>query len=96
MNAIGIQQAMQSLPQLINMTVKNREEVFIVSDTGTVVMLEQHEWDHIQETLRLLQDKTSLKALLEGHKARDRGDVPDAVSVEDAFYDLQNQYPEKR
>lgn len=96
MNAIGIHQAIQTLPQLIQATIKNHEETLIVSDTGTVVLVEQQEWEQIGETLRLLQDKTSLKALLEGHKARDMGKSPKALSVEEAFYDLHDQYPEKR
>jgi PHD/YefM family antitoxin component YafN of YafNO toxin-antitoxin module len=88
MNAVGIKHAIQHLPQLIRDTVKNQEETLIVADEGAVVVIEQHEWENIQETLRLLQDKVSLKALLEGHKAREQGDVADAVSVEEAFYDL--------
>ncbi len=88
MNAVGLQQAIQTLPQLIQQTLKNCEETVIVSDAGAVVMLDQREWETIRETLRLLHDKTSLKALLEGHKMRDAGDTPEAVTLEEAFYDL--------
>jgi PHD/YefM family antitoxin component YafN of YafNO toxin-antitoxin module len=88
MNAIGVKQAIQNFPQLIRDTVNNREETIIVSDNGAVVLIEQQEWENMQETLRLLQDKTSLKALLEGHRVRDMGNVPESVSIEEAFYDL--------
>ncbi len=47
------------------------------------------------ETVRLLQDKTSLKALLDGHRVRDEGKIPNGVSMNEAFYDLQDDYPEK-
>jgi len=52
MNAIGLQQAIQTLPQLI----------------------------------------TSLKALLDGHNTRDAGESPDAVTIEEAFDDLQTEH----
>ena len=89
MNTIGIQQAIQTLPQIIRQTLDNCEETIIVSDAGSVVLVDQREWENMLETLRLLQDKTSLKALLDGHKDRDMGNTPDAVTVEEAFYDLQ-------
>ena len=95
MNAIGLQQAIQTLPQLIQHTLKNAEETLIVSDMGAVVLIDHHEWEHLLETLRLLQDKTSLNALLEGHKARDEGQTPDAVTVAEAFYDVEAEYSEK-
>jgi hypothetical protein len=64
MNAIGLQQATQTLPQLIQQTLNNCEETIIVSDAGAVVMSDLREWENMQETLRLLHDKISLKALL--------------------------------
>ncbi len=70
------------------LTIKNCEETLIVSETGSVVLIDQAEWENIQETLRLLHDEESLKALLESHKARDQGVRPDSVSVGEAFYDL--------
>jgi len=88
MNAIGIQQAVQNLPQIIQYTLDNCEETVIVSDKGVVVMVDQREWENMQETLRLFRDKKSLDALLEGHRSRESGIVQDSFSVEEAFYVL--------
>jgi PHD/YefM family antitoxin component YafN of YafNO toxin-antitoxin module len=95
MNAIGLQQALQTLPQLIQQTVDNCEETLIVSDVGAVVVVDQREWENMVETVRLLHDRTSLKALLDGHNIRDAGASPDAVTLEEAFDDLQTEHPEK-
>ena len=75
---------------------KHCGETIIVSEAGAVVLIEQQEWEHMLETLRLIQDKTSLKALLDGHKQRDAGDVPDGVTMEEAFYDLHAEHSEER
>jgi len=88
MISIDIKKASQTLPELVHGTLVNCEETVIVSDTGAVVMIDQNEWENMKETLKLLHDKKALKALLEGHKERDREKVPDSVSVEEAFYDL--------
>ncbi|MGK5094817.1 hypothetical protein WDW89_22755 [Deltaproteobacteria bacterium TL4] len=88
MNTIGIKQAAKALPQLIHDTLCNSEETLIVSEEGTVVMIDQHEWENMQETIKLLRDPISLNALLEGQKARDEGKVQESVSVEEAFHDL--------
>jgi len=63
MNTIGIQQAVKNLPQIIQYTLDNCEETVIVSDRGVVVMVDQHEWENMRETLRLFRDKKSLDAL---------------------------------
>ncbi len=80
MNTIGIQQAVQDLPQIIQYTLDNCEETVIVSERGVVVMVDQREWKNMQETLRLFRDKKSLNALLEGHRNRESGILPDSVS----------------
>ncbi len=95
MNPVGIQQAVRALPELVQQTIENCEETVIVTENGAVVMVDQREWERIMETNRLLRDKTSLKALLDGHKARDEGNIPNGVSMNEAFYDLQSEYPEK-
>ncbi len=90
MHAISIKNAIKDLPGIINQTIKNVDEVVIVSDYGSVVVIDQNEWESIQETLRLLKDKRSLKALLNSHKMRDKNKEIEAKSVEEAFYDLQD------
>ncbi len=88
MISIGVEKAAQTLPQLIQNTITNCEETVIVSDSGSVVLIDQAEWENLQETLRLLRDKKSLEALIAGHKQRKQGVRPDGVSTEKAFYDL--------
>lgn len=90
MHTISVKNAMKDLPGLIDHTIKNVEEVVIVSDNGSVVVIDQDEWESIQETLRLLRDKRSLKALLESHKMRDKNKKNESKSIEEAFYDLQD------
>ncbi len=88
MISVSVEKAARTLPQLIRDTLKDCEETVIVSDSGSVVLLDQAEWENMQETLRLLCDRKSLTALIEGHKNRDRGSRPDAISPGEAFYDL--------
>ena len=90
MYPIGVQQASRTLPKIIRDTVINCEETIIVAEEGSVVMIDEREWEHIKETLKLLQDKDSLKALLEGHKERDKGNSSESISTEEAFHDLQD------
>ncbi|MCP5052786.1 MAG: hypothetical protein GY940_36800 [bacterium] len=90
MHTLSVENAMKDLPGLIDRTINDVDEVVIVSDSGSVVMVDQNEWESLRETLRFLRDKRSLKALLESHKLRDEGKEIDAKSVEEAFYDLQS------
>jgi PHD/YefM family antitoxin component YafN of YafNO toxin-antitoxin module len=90
MQVVSINNALKDLPGLIDRTIQDVEELLIVSDQGAVVMVDQDEWESIQETLRLLQDKKSLKALLESHKLRDENREIEAKSPEEAFHDLQD------
>ncbi len=82
MISVNIEKAALTLPQLIHNTLKNCEETLIVSDAGAVVLVDQAEWENIQETLKLLHDETSLKALLEGHKVRDHACICDRLVYE--------------
>ncbi|MBC8182111.1 hypothetical protein H8E88_13430 [candidate division KSB1 bacterium] len=95
MNAIGVQKAITMFPELIQNTIENCEETVIVSDNGAVVLIDQREWESMMETVRLFQDKTSLKALLDGHETRKKGVSPDHVNIKEAFYDLQTENSEK-
>lgn len=88
MISVSLSNATKSLAQLIEKTVTDNEETLIVSEKGSVVMIDQEEWENIQETLNLLRDRKSLKALLDGHRTRDEGKEPPGVSVQEAFHDL--------
>jgi len=46
----------------------------------------------MRESLRLLNDPRSLKALLAGHAQRDERRLSDLPTVEQVFYDLQDSH----
>jgi PHD/YefM family antitoxin component YafN of YafNO toxin-antitoxin module len=87
MVSVTLNNAVGNLPKIIADTISNQEETIIVTDDGAVVMLSQHNWDGMLETLRLLKDKKSLKALLDGQARRKQG-VNQGKSPEEIFYDL--------
>lgn len=88
MKTITLEQANQDLVSHINYALDTHEEVNISSSNGAIVMIPQDDYESMQETLRLLADKKSLKALLDSHDARDKGIVQNTYSVEDVFSDL--------
>ena len=90
MNIVTQIEASKKLPILIEETIRNDDETFIVSDQGSVVMVSQAYWEEIQETLRLLDDQQSLLALLQGQQARKAGRPMATKTMADVFYDLQN------
>jgi Phd_YefM. len=88
MHTITLDMASQNLKSVIRKTIKDKDETLIVTDEGSVVILDESEWFHIKETLRLLSDKDSLAALLESHAVRDKGEKPEGISPEEAFKDV--------
>ena len=91
MTAISLNDAIKSFGIMFHDTIADSTETVIVSDNGSVVLINLQDWNNIQETLRLLRDKESMVALLESHKARAEGRSLKSFTVEEAFYDLQNQ-----
>jgi PHD/YefM family antitoxin component YafN of YafNO toxin-antitoxin module len=83
-----LQEASSNLPHIVEETLKNCDETLIVSDWGTVIMIDQDYWEEIPETLRLLRDKKSLAALLDGHQQRDKGFIPAGKTISEVFNDL--------
>lgn len=67
---------------------KSFEEIKKIEKGNIKPVNVENEWESIQETLRLLKDKRSLKALLESHKTRDENQEIAAKTVKEAFYDL--------
>jgi len=88
MHTITFDVASKNLKNLILQTIKEKEETVIVTDDGSVVILDESEWSHIQETLRLLSDKESLAALIESHAVREKGMRPEGIGPEEAFKDV--------
>jgi PHD/YefM family antitoxin component YafN of YafNO toxin-antitoxin module len=90
MRAITLQEAARSFETVMQSTLANAEETVIVSDAGAVVIVQQQYWEELQETLRLLYDKTSLQALLEGHRERERTGSVSGKSPNEVFGDVQH------
>ena len=88
MKTITLEQANQDLISHINYSLATHEEVNIASSNGAIVMIPQVDYESMQETLRLLADKKSLKALLVSHDARDKNIDQKTYKVEDVFSDL--------
>ena len=76
MKTVTLNNAVTNLQNIITNTISNQEETIIVTDNGAVVMIDKQNWEGIIETLRLLKDKKSLKALLEGHQQRQKKGRP--------------------
>jgi len=75
---------------MVHYTLESHEEVSIATSQGAVVMLAQEEYESMQETLRLLNDKKSLSALLESHNHRDEHTQSPSYTILEAFDDLQD------
>lgn len=88
MHTITFDEAAQNLKSVILKTIADNDETIIASDEGSVVILDEREWSHIKETLRLLSDKNSLAALIESHAVRDGGGRPEGIEPEEAFKDV--------
>ncbi|OQX78562.1 MAG: hypothetical protein B6D64_06310 [Bacteroidetes bacterium 4484_276] len=87
MKTITLSNALLDLPNIISSAIKNNEETVIATDDGAVIVVDQGNWNSIIETLRLLKDKKSLQALLQGHKNRDE-DTLNGKLVKQVFYDV--------
>ena len=88
MKTITIEQANADFQKIINYSLTTHDEVNIASDKGAVIIIPQEDYEAMQETLRLLSDKQSLKALLDGHEARKKGKKIKSYTVKDVFSDL--------
>jgi len=90
MKTITYKQANSNLIEHINYSLSTHEEVNIASENGAIIMIPQTDYESMQETLRLLSDKKSLKALLESHEYRDNNVEMESYSIEEVFSDIQN------
>jgi PHD/YefM family antitoxin component YafN of YafNO toxin-antitoxin module len=88
MHTITYDTAARDLKSVILKVVKDKDETIIATNEGAVVILDESEWSHIKETLRLLSDKQSLAALITSHAIRDQGGRPEGIRPEEAFRDV--------
>jgi len=90
MLSITLENANSNLSNMVYHALDSSEEITIASNRGAVVMIAQDDYNAMQETLRLLSDKKSLKALLDSHQVRDNGELIKSYSVLEVFNDLQD------
>ena len=88
MNTVSIHEAEKKLAGIISKTLSDNDETIIVTDKGSVVLIDEKEWEQMKETLLLFNDKKSLTALLDGHKLRESCQRPEGKSVEEVFTDV--------
>lgn len=88
MKTVTLETAIQDFTHLIEYCLDTREELNIASPKGAVILIPQDDYESMMETLRLLSDKTSLKALLESHYLRDQNILPKTWTMREVFCDV--------
>ncbi len=90
MKTVTLEQAVVDLREMIKDALQSKEAITIATEDGAVTIIPEEEYSSMKETLKLLEDKKSLSALLISHRDRDSGYVSESSSVEDVFDDLQD------
>ncbi len=88
MKTVTIKEASKGLESMIDYSLSSYDEVNISTEKGSVVMLPEDEFYAMKETLNLLNDKATMKTLLESIDARENGVTLESYKVEDVFSDL--------
>ncbi len=83
MEALSISEARKRLFELRQQVVDDNDRVIMTHKQGNVVLISLDEWEAYQETVRLLNDKAALKALVDSFAAHDanktQGKTPDEL-----------------
>jgi prevent-host-death family protein len=87
MEAITISEGRKRLFELRQSVIENQDQVILTHKQGNVVLISMAEWQAYQETMRLLNDKPALKALVESFEAHDAGTTA-GKAITDVFSDL--------
>ncbi|MDT3739718.1 MAG: hypothetical protein RO257_09470 [Candidatus Kapabacteria bacterium] len=83
-----IKQFSENAEYYLSSVLKNNKELIIDSAGGNVVLVTEDEWNQLNETVRLLKDDISMKALLEGQQARANNLEVKKYSIEEVFNNL--------
>lgn len=87
MQTIQIANFNENVYNIIDDTIINSKITEVESKCGTVVLMDKKKWLELRETLLLLKDEKSLKALLEGHVNRESGNAI-GIPFEEFFDDI--------
>ncbi len=88
MQALSISEGRKRLLELHEKVVADHDQVILTHKTGNLVLISMGEWESYQETHRLLQDKETLRALLQSFEDHDAKKPARGKSVDEVFSDL--------
>ncbi|MCX6146127.1 MAG: hypothetical protein NTW25_02600 [Candidatus Kapabacteria bacterium] len=88
MSSVTLEKLNLNIDNYFLSAINNNEELLITSDYGNLVMINENEWNRINETLNLLSDKISLNSLLISHKERENGIEPESYSINEVFSEI--------
>lgn len=87
MEALSISEARKRLFELRQQVVADNDRVIMTHKQGNVVLISMDEWEAYQETVRLLNDKAALKALVDSFAAHDALETQ-GKTTDEIFSDL--------
>lgn len=87
MEALSISEARRRLFELRQRVIEDSDQVIMTHKDGNVVLISLDEWEAYQETVRLLNDKEALRALVDSFAAHDAGETT-GKTPEEVFTDL--------
>ena len=87
MEAISISEGRKRLFELRQQVVEDNDRVIMTHKHGNVVLISMDEWEAFQETMRLLNDKAALRALVESFDSHDAGEI-EGKTIDEVFSDL--------
>ena len=87
MEAVSISEGRRRLFDLRKMVVDNHDQVIMTHKAGNTVLISMDEWESYRETVRLMNDREALTALVNSFEQHDAG-VTRGKSPDDVFSDL--------
>ena len=87
MQAMALNIAERNFLSMFENAVRRSEATEINSNYGSAVLVDKNTWESMNETLLLLNDKTALKALLQGHEQRDNS-IKTGKTIDEIFTDV--------
>ncbi len=87
MQAMALNIAERNFLSMFENAVRRSEATEINSNYGSAVLVDKNTWESMNETILLLNDKTALKALLQGHEHRDNS-IKTGKTIDEIFTDV--------
>ena len=87
MEIMSVSKARSRLSELHRQIIFNHEQVILTHKSGNAVLISMEEWELYKETLRLLNDRKALKALVRSFEDHDAGRAV-GKSAKEVFSDM--------